>query len=235
MGRPSRFATAPDAASPLSVRPDRGAKATAQRAEAPPSRWRGWRPSAAPPRRRDAPRRTAGFRARHRRRTIASRPCRRPSPARNFSSTTHRRATRSCSSSTATTSPIAPISRYPRSSPRARGSRRTRSSGSRTCSSSCSRTTGRRGSPSPGTRGRCSGEWRRLQVRPPADGGPPPRAVPLLPADRRGLRLPEPRVRGLGGGRRHRHARHRADQAGIKTTVVSTDRTRSSSSPRTSC
>ena len=40
------------------------------------------------------------------------------------------------------------------------------------------------------------------------DAGSPPRAVPALPADRRGVRLPEPRVRGLGGRRRDRHARH---------------------------
>ena len=46
-----------------------------------------------------------------------------------------------------------------------------------------------------------------LQVRAPADAGSPARAVPALPADRRGVRLSEPRVRGLGGGRRDRHAR----------------------------
>ena len=50
------------------------------------------------------------------------------------------------------------------------------------------------------------GDLRRVQVRPPADARPAPRAVPVLPADRRGVRLPQPRVRGLGGGRRHRHA-----------------------------
>ena len=33
------------------------------------------------------------------------------------------------------------------------------------------------------------------------------RAVPVLPPDRRGVRLPQPRVRGLGGRRRHRDAR----------------------------
>ena len=56
------------------------------------------------------------------------------------------------------------------------------------------------------TRGRRGGR-RRLQGGPPADAGPAPRAVPALPADRRGVRLREPRVRGLGGRRRHRHAR----------------------------
>ena len=48
---------------------------------------------------------------------------------------------------------------------------------------------------------------RRLQGRPEADAGPAARAVPALPADRRGVRLPQPRVRGLGGGRRDRDAR----------------------------
>ena len=47
----------------------------------------------------------------------------------------------------------------------------------------------------------------RLQGGPEADARPAPRAVPALPADRRGLRLPQPRVRGLGGRRRDRHAR----------------------------
>ena len=56
--------------------------------------------------------------------------------------------------------------------------------------------------------GRADGAARGLQGRPAADGRPPPRAVPALPADRRGLRVPQPRVRGLGGRRRHRHARH---------------------------
>ena len=46
-----------------------------------------------------------------------------------------------------------------------------------------------------------------LQGRPPADAGPPARAVPALQADRRGLRVPEPRVRRLGGRRRDRDAR----------------------------
>ncbi len=48
---------------------------------------------------------------------------------------------------------------------------------------------------------------RRVQAGPPADAGSAPRAVPVLPADRRGVRLPQPRVRGLGGGRRDRDAR----------------------------
>ncbi len=50
-------------------------------------------------------------------------------------------------------------------------------------------------------------------------------AVSALSADRRGLRLPESRVRGLGGRRRHRHARDAAPtRPGVKTCVVSTDR-----------
>ena len=46
-----------------------------------------------------------------------------------------------------------------------------------------------------------------VQGRAPADARPPARAIPALPADRRGVRLPEPRVRGLGGGRRDRDPR----------------------------
>ena len=46
-----------------------------------------------------------------------------------------------------------------------------------------------------------------LQGGPPADAGPAARAVPVLPPDRRGVRLPQPRVRGLGGGRRDRDPR----------------------------
>ena len=56
------------------------------------------------------------------------------------------------------------------------------------------------------TRARRGGR-RRLQGRPQADAGSAARAVPELPADRRGVRLPEPRVRGLGGRRRDRDAR----------------------------
>ena len=41
-----------------------------------------------------------------------------------------------------------------------------------------------------------------------ADARPAARAVPALPPARRGLRLHERRVRGLGGRRRDRHARH---------------------------
>ena len=72
-------------------------------------------------------------------------------------------------------------------------------------------------------RGRRGGRG-RLQGGPPADAGPAPRAVPALPADRRGVRLPEPRVRGLGGRRRDRDARDPRRRGGIKTCVVSTDR-----------
>ena len=52
------------------------------------------------------------------------------------------------------------------------------------------------------------GALRRVQAGPPADAGSPPGAVPVLPPDRRGVRLPQPRVRGLGSRRRDRHARH---------------------------
>ena len=61
------------------------------------------------------------------------------------------------------------------------------------------------------------------------------RAVPALPADRRGVRLPQPRVRGLGGRRRDRDARdarrrgRHQDDASSRPTA-----TRSSSSPTTS-
>ena len=57
-------------------------------------------------------------------------------------------------------------------------------------------------------------DLRGVQVRAAADAGPPARAVPAFPADRRGLRLPEPRVRGLGGGRRDRDARHAGRRGG---------------------
>ena len=51
-----------------------------------------------------------------------------------------------------------------------------------------------------------NGDLGRVQVGAPADAGSPARAVPALPPDRRGVRLSEPRVRGLGGGRRDRDA-----------------------------
>ena len=51
------------------------------------------------------------------------------------------------------------------------------------------------------------GDRRDVQGGAPADARPAPRAVPALPPDRRGVRLLEPRVRGLGGGRRDRDAR----------------------------
>ena len=47
-----------------------------------------------------------------------------------------------------------------------------------------------------------------LQGGPARDGRPAAGAVPVLPPDRRGVRLPQPRVRGLGGRRRDRDARH---------------------------
>ena len=69
--------------------------------------------------------------------------------------------------------------------------------------------------PAEGRRGRVGhaarppgGALGRVQGGPPADAGSAPRAVPVLPADRRGVRLPQPRVRGLGGRRRDRDARH---------------------------
>ena len=107
-----------------------------------------------------------------------------------------------------TTSPTARTSRCPRSSRRARASRRTPSSASRTCSSSSSPTTGRRASRSPGTPAPPTARSSTPDTRSTAGRcRPPRRAVPAFPPDRRGLRLPEPRVRGLGGRRRHRHAR----------------------------
>ena len=53
-------------------------------------------------------------------------------------------------------------------------------------------------------RGRRGGR-RRLQGGPSPDGRSAAGAVPALPADRRGVRVPQPRVRGLGGGRRDRN------------------------------
>ena len=69
------------------------------------------------------------------------------------------------------------------------------------------------------------GSTSSTRIEPQADAGPAARAVPVLPADRRGLRLPQPRVRGLGGGRRDRHARDTAPtRPGSRRRVVSTDR-----------
>ena len=86
--------------------------------------------------------------------------------------------------------------------------------------------------PAAGRRGRLGhepgapeGARRRVQDRPATDARPPARAVPALPADRRGLRVPEPRVRGLGGGRRHRHARV-AGRRGGREDVRRLDRSR---------
>ena len=59
-----------------------------------------------------------------------------------------------------------------------------------------------------------NGDLGRVQVRAPADAGSPARAVPALPPDRRGVRLSEPRVRGLGGGRRDRDARDARGRGG---------------------
>ena len=68
-----------------------------------------------------------------------------------------------------------------------------------------------------------------------ADAGPAARAVPALPADRRGVRLPQPRVRGLGGGRRDRDARDaRRHARGSRRASSRPTATRSSSAARTS-
>ena len=83
-----------------------------------------------------------------------------------------------------------------------------RSSASRTCCSSCSRTTSRAASRRLGHATDAPHRDRGdVQGRAAADARPPPRAVPALPADRRGVRLPQPRVRGLGGRRRDRDDR----------------------------
>ena len=87
------------------------------------------------------------------------------------------------------------------------------------------------GAPRRGRRGR----RRRLQGRPPADARPAARAVPALPPDRRGVRLPQPRVRGLGGRRRDRDARDAGRHArGSRRASSRPTATRSSSAPRTS-
>ena len=59
------------------------------------------------------------------------------------------------------------------------------------------------------------GHLGRVQVRPPADARPAARAVSVLQADRGGVRLPQPRVRRLGGGRRDRHARDARRRGGV--------------------
>ena len=53
-----------------------------------------------------------------------------------------------------------------------------------------------------------------VQGGPSADAGPAAGAVPALPSDRRGVRLPEPRVRGLGGRRRDRDDRDACRRGG---------------------
>ena len=152
--------------------------------------------------------------------------CRRPSPERSSSSTTAPFETRSCSSLTATTSRIAASSRFRRSSRRPTGSRRTRFSGSRTCSSSCCRTTGRAGvavawDTRPVHRTEISAEYKSER-----------RPMPDL------LREQFPHFRPIVEAFGYRNlefegweaddviatlATH-ADEAGIKTCVVSTDR-----------
>ena len=62
--------------------------------------------------------------------------------------------------------------------------------------------------------GRAPRDARDVQVGAEADAGPPERAVPVLPPDRRGVRLPQPRVRGLGGRRRDRDARDARGRSG---------------------
>ena len=101
-----------------------------------------------------------------------------------------------------------------------------RCSGSRTCSSSCSRTTGRRASPSPGTRGPCTARPSPRTTRP--SGG---RCRTCCASSSRYFR---PIVEAFG----YRNLEFegweaddviatlatRADEAGIRTCVVSTDR-----------
>ena len=53
-----------------------------------------------------------------------------------------------------------------------------------------------------------------VQGGPAPDAGPAAGAVPALPSHRRGVRLPEPRVRGLGGGRRDRDDRDACRRGG---------------------
>ena len=63
-------------------------------------------------------------------------------------------------------------------------------------------------------RRRRRGRRRGLQGGPAADAGSAARAVPSLSPDRRCVRLPQPRVRGLGGRRRDRDDRHARGRRG---------------------
>ena len=98
-----------------------------------------------------------------------------------------------------------------------------------------------RRSRSPGTRGRCTAPRspRAADVVYKEGRRPMPdllrRAVPALPADRRGVRLREPRVRGLGGRRRDRDARDARRRRRARAPASSRPTaTPSSSAPRTS-
>ena len=85
------------------------------------------------------------------------------------------------------------------------------------------------------SRGGRRGGGRRLQGGPEADAGPAARAVPALPPDRRGVRLPQPGVRGLGGRRRDRDARDARRRArGSRRASSRPTATPSSSAARTS-
>ena len=158
-------------------------------------------------------------------RTVAVCP-RRPSPAPSCSSTMGRCASRSCFSSTATISPTEPSSRCPRSSPRAKAFRRTHCSASRTCSSSCSRTTGPRAWRSPGTRAPCIATRSPRPTRstggrcPTFCGEQFPHFRPIVEAF--GYRNLE--FEGWEADDVIATLATRADAAGVKTTVVSTDR-----------
>ena len=178
---------------------------------------------------------------RYRASCVDSRPWpRRRSRVRSSSSTTAPRAAPSCSSSTATTSPTAPSSRCRRSWRRATACRRTPCSGFGNMLFKLLADYGPRG---------VAVAWdtrpvHRAAVAEAVDvvykqgRKPMPDLLreqfPLLQADRRGLRLSQPRVRGVGGRRRDRHDRHPCRRGG-REDVRGLDRpqTPSSSAPRT--
>ena len=127
---------------------------------------------------------------------------RRRSPGRSCSSTTARRGTPSSSSSTATTSPTGPL----RAARGARDERRDADECAARVREHAVQAAVRLPAPRRRRRlGHATDPSRRdlgdVQGRPQADARPAAGAVPALPADRRGVRLPQPRVRRLGGGR----------------------------------
>ena len=80
-------------------------------------------------------------------------------------------------------------------------------------------------SQSPGTRvRRTDGDRRDVQGGPAPDAGPAAGAVPSLPADRRGVRLSHLEFEGWEADDVIATLATRADEAGIQTCVVSTDR-----------